>query len=1784
MSKAIRIRTTPGGDDNYVSVNLNQDFDQLNILSLSIGQEDAYRSFDSNYGVVAGRIDINNGFGLKNAKVSIFIPLEDIDASSEVVSALYPYRTTGDKNSLGKRYNLLPNRKQSRYHTPVGTFPSKREILDNTTMVEVYNKYYKFTTTTNESGDYMFFGVPVGDQQIFIDIDVSDIGFLSVRPYDLISKGKSKEDFIDQFEFSDKPDLDKLPQIISKTEVVNVLPFWSDDLEETKKRVGVTRYDFSVTEYELTPTAMFLGSVFSDNDNDSLSKNCRPRKKMGRMNDLITGEGKIEAITRTTNGSIVKSKEIPSDSIDENGNWAIQLPMNLRKMVTDEFGALIPSPDGKKGISTEADYRFRISMGSDNGIESKRTRAKLLVPNMTNNYEFGEFTGEELKTNQEKGTPIFNINKQLSYFNSEDESETDPTIQYNYLEDFFTFRWKKVYTVRQYIPRYQPNPNEGSSQKNFIGFKQIMDGNGVNKIPYNRLFTKGSILYTILCYVLTVIGFFTAFINGLIQLLNGIISNICETPIPFFCLNSGFENAGGRSLKPAWGLLQGQTFDEDENKIWGWGAFKDGKFIIGKKIGYDSAYCDHVLGASKENVDESGHEAWQVSRYWQVSKWTKGWNGIWSLFKKAKDDDDNDVKNNTNQKRAKQQNWLHDPNKGLIGAEVEDDDIDRNDCGRPSDWVYENLGGELGWTNCWTFRGDIPSKRRIRNCIGFKLNEYQTGGDVDQGIYITQTPYFSRTNNPLGINTIIGDRRWWRLSTNNDNPVKTYGVDSQPDGTDNYLPIRKWSYKNVWYSAPLCMDLDRNSAGGNKAYYRGCKRTNVGDFNFNFVNKEWWKDDLKVRKCNKPECKDGIRILGICISFNPKLTRICPVKGLCNKCTNDDEVDYSVDEGVWPPFCNQNDLDSYNKSSCDEYNNNKIDSEGNLNKGDNYGVNRKCCAGCNECDEYGLLQYYKDKYNENPNDAPADVSKVYRCGSNCLDGCCETIAPISLRCREDGSEYSPALFSTGKCGADDVVRRCKTCSGVDWSGISDWVECSLETIATSLGMLDFEFYNDWMNGSLYYPLIKRKLKIRKRKKGKNDVKKDVFCDYDCDGTNNTKPVDYQTPDTKQIYSVKIVGGKKVEDYNFEGCIVTIPKRMDSKLNFDSKYDAYRSIEFNGYFYADKDKPCSFTLNDYCSKEDADGKLVNVCKDKSKLKNTNKKIRIKIKEVSNEHGKPKYLKTSVDGEDDIEVWENFGGHGHHKNKCKENYLIERLEYIKKDLSDCQSVNTDKKVQKVTDDDEGVFAIKQKDEDGFDVIKKEFSEVVSFSSNAAKEVKHNLGTTNIEVRFITKIGSIDITNSGDVSYRVETKNKIEVTFVGSTTTNIDVRVTSTDKSCSLNCAEQGTAACSEKNNCGCDSEKNYNTSKPIYRGLIKEKDNEIYYSSIIDKSDVAFNSDDYKKNILFPTNITELGSSVNCDIDEAPFIIGELPQTSYQLSEEDLSVRKGKGTKESPYQLKEKESIVNLSAYIDFGCSGIRCMNVRSSLTAAQVGSDLYDLNDAGLECKTCSSYSDVDTDVRGYFCRRFSTFVPNTNENKNISNMSVNYIRQGSTQGENYYEPYNEVSPKCNSDLDNKFGVLIDDDGNKSPQFTIDNDLNDGDFIIPGDKCGYRELNTSFGDVKYFYAMDASSHTKNNLKDFPYNGSKLGKDGDVESNILVKDDEGISITTTQTPYFFYFGLVPGKTALNKLVGKYFADIIDATTLEDISGGDNGDGDGDPKPDDDDDKQKVINLIESNCLKY
>jgi hypothetical protein len=83
-NNSIRIRTTPGSSKN-VRIKLEQDFDFLEILSLKISQEDLYQTFCANYGVVVGRVIANKGFGLANAKVSVFIPITEEDQKNQLI-------------------------------------------------------------------------------------------------------------------------------------------------------------------------------------------------------------------------------------------------------------------------------------------------------------------------------------------------------------------------------------------------------------------------------------------------------------------------------------------------------------------------------------------------------------------------------------------------------------------------------------------------------------------------------------------------------------------------------------------------------------------------------------------------------------------------------------------------------------------------------------------------------------------------------------------------------------------------------------------------------------------------------------------------------------------------------------------------------------------------------------------------------------------------------------------------------------------------------------------------------------------------------------------------------------------------------------------------------------------------------------------------------------------------------------------------------------------------------------------------------------------------------------------------------------------------------------------------------------------------------------------------------------------------------------------------------------------------------------------------------------------
>jgi hypothetical protein len=498
MSNSFRIRTKPGVDTS-IKVLIDQEFEYLEILSLKVLQSQIYTRQCSDYGVIVGRVSVNNGFGIPNAKVSVFIPLDSVDESNPVISDLYPYKSLIDLNEDGYRYNLLPYTKSHSGHNPTGTFFTRQDVLTDPTLIEVFDKYYKYTTTTNNSGDYMIFGVPPGSQTVVLDVDLSDIGEFSLSPQDLIRMGIATPNQVAGVDFKSSTNLRELPQIISINKVITVEPLWG---QPEICNLGITRTDFDLSSeasVDIRPTSIFMGSIVSTNNDDVVKRNCKPRVKSGAQCSLVAGPGEILAIRQTifkdTDGyPILETVDLEEGGqvIDENGTWLLDVPMNLDYLVTNEFGEQVISDDPKIGIPTKAKYRFKVKWNQSPSLSETVRRGYFLVPNIK---EYGWDDSAQDPLSNVNNTNYQEALKSYSFsLDWNDYADIQSGINCN--DTFYLMQYNKVYTVSQLIDQYR----NGSFPNQIISIKNILDEaceSDNNKFPTNDSVFRFDLIYFI---------------------------------------------------------------------------------------------------------------------------------------------------------------------------------------------------------------------------------------------------------------------------------------------------------------------------------------------------------------------------------------------------------------------------------------------------------------------------------------------------------------------------------------------------------------------------------------------------------------------------------------------------------------------------------------------------------------------------------------------------------------------------------------------------------------------------------------------------------------------------------------------------------------------------------------------------------------------------------------------------------------------------------------------------------------------------------------------------------------------------------------------------------------------------------------------------------------------------------------------------------------------------------------------------------------------------------------
>jgi len=452
MNRSQRIWLNDADSDKHLRVKLEQNIDTLEVMTLKINTKEAYQDFNANYGVVVGRVRANNGTVIPNAKISVFIPLDEEDENDGRIVSFYPYKKPTDVNNNNKRYNLLPRVSQfdpeREIYTPkqpFGSFPTKEEILTNPTYFKIYKKYYKYTTTTNEYGDYMIFGVPTGTQTVHMSVDITDIGDKSMTPAAMVNDlGYSENLFTkNNSNIKGSSDLTDLPNIETQEISVDVIPFWGDS---QNFNIGITKVDFRI-KATISNVFYIFGTSFTDADeamwgDGGLSGyNLRELFHAKEDRDRTTGiyskrtANVFERIYYYPNK--ISDNKIDNNNIDpendirildrsqyttlkRNGDFIFIVNCNRKKITIDELGREIEVNDNEDGIYTEfrgfvtlqyenseLPLNFSGDIGSDTKLKPLRTRLKF--PQYGDNGDFFDSNETGASPNAENDTHNWRI-------------------------------------------------------------------------------------------------------------------------------------------------------------------------------------------------------------------------------------------------------------------------------------------------------------------------------------------------------------------------------------------------------------------------------------------------------------------------------------------------------------------------------------------------------------------------------------------------------------------------------------------------------------------------------------------------------------------------------------------------------------------------------------------------------------------------------------------------------------------------------------------------------------------------------------------------------------------------------------------------------------------------------------------------------------------------------------------------------------------------------------------------------------------------------------------------------------------------------------------------------------------------------------------------------------------------------------------------------------------------------------------------------------------------------
>ena len=233
-------------DDYYTNISLERTIDNLNTLSVHNTVINNTITKSSPTGVLFGKITalqkIKDEFGN-----NINLPLANTTIGIFNTSNKFPAISSVDSNGNRIPLNLQENCNSNLYFN-AESYSADTQYLLNDYSDSSIPEQYRYTTITNENGEFILYDLPIGQQTLMFEID-------------LLKQGLTKDEVALNFfpyPTDDSPNISTVPHYYFRQISVNIAPSWGTF------QTGYTQINISVpldlrkwTTYILPPVSVF---------------------------------------------------------------------------------------------------------------------------------------------------------------------------------------------------------------------------------------------------------------------------------------------------------------------------------------------------------------------------------------------------------------------------------------------------------------------------------------------------------------------------------------------------------------------------------------------------------------------------------------------------------------------------------------------------------------------------------------------------------------------------------------------------------------------------------------------------------------------------------------------------------------------------------------------------------------------------------------------------------------------------------------------------------------------------------------------------------------------------------------------------------------------------------------------------------------------------------------------------------------------------------------------------------------------------------------------------------------------------------------------------------------------------------------------------------------------------------------------------------------------------------------------------------------------------------------